>query len=89
MKKAFLFVLAVAVIAAFFASGSPDGLEMVAEKLGFIEAAQERASLMTDYSIPAIPERGVSTAFAGASGVFITLSVFFLATLILKKIYRP
>lgn len=89
MKKILLLVLVIAVIASFFASGSPDGLEMVAEKLGFIEAAQERASLMTDYSIPAITERGFSAAFAGASGVFITLSVFFLAALILKKIYRP
>jgi uncharacterized membrane protein YtjA (UPF0391 family) len=84
MKKAFLFVLAVAVIAAFFASGSPDGLEMVAGNLGFIEAAAERESLMTDYSVSALPEGGISTASAGVAGVLITFSVFWLAAFVMR-----
>lgn len=85
MKKAFLFVPAVAVIAAFFASSSPDGLERVAGNLGFIDSAAERESLLADYSVSALPEGGLSAASAGTAGVLITLSVFWIAAFWLKR----
>ncbi|MDD4050147.1 MAG: PDGLE domain-containing protein [Candidatus ainarchaeum sp.] len=79
MKKFMLFVLAVTVLASFLASSSPDGLEKVAEKLEFIEMASDRASVMPDYTVPLLPEGGISTAFAGIAGVLVTLSVFWTA----------
>ncbi len=84
MKKLMLFVLAVTVLASFLASSSPDGLEMVAEKLGFIEMASDRASVMPDYTVPLLPEGGISAALAGIAGVMISLSVFWAAAFWLK-----
>ncbi|MFA5097769.1 MAG: PDGLE domain-containing protein [Candidatus Margulisiibacteriota bacterium] len=85
MKKVFFAVLLVAVAASFFASSHPDGLEKVAENLGFIESAQERSAPLPDYSTPGVPEGGLSTATAGIAGVMITLAVFWLAVYIMKK----
>lgn len=84
MKKAFLFVLAVTVLASFFASADPDGLEKVAGDLGFVEKARERDAIMTDYNMAIVPDSGVSTASAGIGGVLITLSVFWLTAFMLK-----
>ncbi|MFH1347458.1 MAG: PDGLE domain-containing protein [Candidatus Margulisiibacteriota bacterium] len=55
MRKVIVLSILIAVFAAFFASAHPDGLEWVAEKLGFIEKGVEQTSLMTDYSMPFIP----------------------------------
>ena len=85
MKKAFFVVLLVAVAASFFASSHPDGLEKVAENLGFIERAQERSAPLPDYTTPGFSEGGLSTATAGIAGVLITLAVFWLAAYIMKK----
>jgi len=85
MKKIFFAVLLVAIAASFFASSHPDGLEKVAENLGFIESAQERSAPLPDYSTPGVPEGGLSTATAGIAGVLITLAVFWLAAYIMKK----
>lgn len=70
MKKLFWLSLVIAVLAAFFASANPDGLDFVAEKLGFAERGQERAALLP-YS-------------AGVAGVLITLSIFWLSVYMLK-----
>lgn len=74
MKKAFLFVLAVAVLASFFASSNPDGLEKTAIDLG-----------SPIHSGPPVCEGGVATASEGIAGVLITLSVFWLAAFMLKS----
>lgn len=85
MKKLFWVTILIAVLAAFFASSNPDGLEFIAEKLGFLETAKERTAPMPDYSLKFIPEGGVSTSLAGVAGILITLSIFWLAVYILKK----
>ncbi len=85
MKKVFFFVIAVTVLASFLASSNPDGLEKVAENLGFIEMASDRASIMPDYTVPLLPEGGVSTVSAGIAGVLITLSLFWLTAFVMKK----
>jgi hypothetical protein len=84
MRNIVLLSLAIALLAAFFASAHPDGLEKVAETLGFLEKGAERTSVMTDYTVPFISEEGVSTVFAGAAGVFIILGVFCAVVFILK-----
>lgn len=78
MKKLFWISVVIAVLAAFFASTNPDGLDFVAEKFGFAERGQEREAPMPDYSLKFLPEGGVSTSLAGIAGILITLSLFWL-----------
>lgn len=42
MRKIILLAILIAILAFFFASAHPDGLEKVAENLGFINLAVER-----------------------------------------------
>lgn len=62
------------------ASSWPDGLEKVAERLGFTERASEegvwRASPIPDYTLPGLKGERVATGLAGVVG---TLVVFALA----------
>lgn len=85
MRNIILLSILIALAAAFLASANPDGLEKVAESLGFLEAGAERTSVMTDYAVPFIPHEAVSTAVAGILGVFATLGVFWVSAKLLKK----
>ena len=71
-----LFVsLAVAGVASWFASSHPDGLERVAEKLGFADKAQEpEMSLLPDYTVPGLPGF-ISNGLAGIIGVIATFGL--------------
>jgi len=54
------------------ASSNPDGLEWVAEQLGFLEAAQPSAyTLIPDYLLPGIPDEALATVVAGVVGTVI------------------
>jgi hypothetical protein len=68
----------IAVSASYFASAFPDGLEFVAEKLGFISASVERTSVMTDYAIPSLGETSFSTAVSGIIGISLCFGLFWL-----------
>lgn len=77
-------VVAVLVAAglALFASSSPDGLERVAEDVGFAESAQDSAvagSPVADYELPGAqdPDSPLNRAFAGVVGVSVTAGVAF------------
>ncbi|KPJ68564.1 hypothetical protein AMJ44_06345 [candidate division WOR-1 bacterium DG_54_3] len=85
MKNIILLSILIAILAAFFASSNPDGLEKVAENLGFIDRGIERSSAMTDYSIPFIYQEGISTSIAGILGIFIILGLFWATALFLRK----
>lgn len=74
----------VAVLASFFASASPDGLEKVAENLGFIDKGIAGQSLMTDYAVPFISQPGLSTAAAGIIGILLTFGIFLLLVRLIK-----
>ena len=69
--------LMLALFASPFASSWPDGLEKVAEKLGFIDKASETGawtkSPAPDYIIPGIGTERLATSLAGVAG---TLAVF-------------
>jgi cobalt/nickel transport system permease protein len=66
-----LVALGLAIFVAPFASSWPDGLERVAERLGFGHKASETrvaTSLLADYGVAGIRLPAVSTAVAGGSG---------------------
>ena len=65
------YIVAVAVtLLAPLASGSPDGLERVAEDSGFIERAQGAPyAIIADYVVPGIQNEALATILAGIIGV--------------------
>ena len=55
-----------------FASGSPDGLERVAEEQGVMSAAKDAPyAVIADYVVPGVENEAVATILAGAIGVTI------------------
>ena len=63
-----------------FASASPDGLERVAEDLGFINIAQSAPyQVIPDYTLPFLGATPISTIVAGAIGVIVVLAIAFIA----------
>jgi cobalt/nickel transport system permease protein len=97
VKPAYGHVLAYGLIVAFglalfvapFASSWPDGLEKVAETLGFSEAATEHAILSSpipDYQVPGIGSSMISTVLAGLVGtVIVFILSYALARLLTSK----
>lgn len=52
-----------------FASSHPDGLERVAEDLGFLQAGQAAPyNIVPDYTLPFLGQTALSTILAGALG---------------------
>ena len=84
------YIIAVAVtLLAPLASGSPDGLERVAEDTGFIERAQDAPyAIIADYVVPGIQNEGVATILAGIIGVTIIYALVAGAMYGLYKLYR-
>lgn len=69
---------AIAILAAFFASSDPDGLDATAERLGFGErAAEAPVAVLPGYTIPGI-EGPLGTAVAGLVGLGIVLGLILL-----------
>ncbi len=85
MRKLFFIAIIIAIMAAFFASTHPDGLDFVAEKFGFSEKGQGHQAPMPDYNLRFLPEGGVSTSLAGIAGIVIILGIFFAAAYFLKN----
>lgn len=78
----------VAAIISFYASGHPDGLEFVAEQVGFLNTAKDSAtasSLLADYAFAGIDNERISVAIAGIIGVILTAVVSFGLFSFLKK----
>ena len=62
----------------FYASSSPDGLEKVAEEIGFIETAKDPAtagSALADYGVAGVENERASVGIAGVLGVIATGAV--------------
>ena len=78
--------LVVAGLVSFFASKSPDGLERVAENLGFLEQAKEDIiAVFSNYTIPGLT--GVlSNSFAGIIGVCATFAMVFIVGKCLTRV---
>ena len=62
-------------VVSFYASSHPDGLEKVAEDIGFIETAKENTnadSLLADYGVKGVDNERLSVGAAGVIGVIAT-----------------
>jgi cobalt/nickel transport system permease protein len=60
------------------ASPHPDGLERVAEDLGFLSAAQDSPyTILPDYKMPFIENEALSTIVAGVAGTLVVAGVAF------------
>ena len=91
-KKFYLVFLLVTIglagIVSFYASSSPDGLEKVAEDVGFIETAKDHTldnSALADYGVAGIENERLSVGIAGILGVIATGVLMYL---IIKFISR-
>jgi hypothetical protein len=69
----------VVVVAAYLASGDPDGLERVAEDIGFIGAGQGSPfTIIADYVFPGV-DGPMATILAGLLGVAVVFALVWLA----------
>ena len=91
-KKFYLVFLLVTIglagIVSFYASSSPDGLEKVAEDVGFIETAKDHSidnSALADYGVAGIENERLSVGIAVIIGVIATGVLMYL---IIKFISR-
>lgn len=65
-----------AVLLSPLASADPDGLERVAEDIGFIQAGLDAPyQILPDYTIPFLGETALSTIVAGAVGALVVLGL--------------
>jgi hypothetical protein len=70
---------AVVVVAAFLASGDPDGLERVAEDIGFIGAGEDSPfTIIADYVFPGV-DGPLATILAGLLGIAVVFALVWLA----------
>jgi cobalt/nickel transport protein len=80
--------LFIAGFASYYASSSPDGLEKVAEDIGFIETAKENTNADTtlaDYGVKGVDNERLSTGTAGVIGVLATAGVSTGLFLVLRR----
>lgn len=83
-EKIFILIVAIAALAIAlflspFASSFPDGLEKVADKLGFADKASSFVNfkfIIPDYTFPGINSSFWQTSLAGFFGVLIIIAVF-------------
>jgi cobalt/nickel transport protein len=75
---ALLVSLVLAGIVSFYASSHPDGLEKVAETIGFIETAKDHSiagSPLADYGVKGVDSERLSVGLAGVIGVLSTTGI--------------
>ena len=71
----FIASLFLAGVVSFYASSHPDGLEKVAEDIGFIDTAKENThadSVLADYGVKGVDNERLSVGAAGVIGVIAT-----------------
>lgn len=74
----FIVSLFLAGVVSFYASSDPDGLERVAEDIGFIETAKDHSNAdgaLADYGVKGIDNERASVGVAGVIGVIGTAVV--------------
>jgi cobalt/nickel transport system permease protein len=72
------------------ASSAPDGLERVAENLGFLAAnrgtvVQAPTGVLPDYSVPGVASAQLSTILAGLIGVVIVAALAYAVVLLIRR----
>ena len=74
----FVISLFLAGVVSFYASSNPDGLEKVAQDIGFLDTAKEHTnadSALADYGVKGIENERASVGIAGVIGVIGTAVV--------------
>ena len=80
---------AVVIVLAPLASSDPDGLDRVAEDLGFLEQARDAVySIIPEYSVPGV-EGNLSTILAGLIGVVLVFGLMIMLGRVLARRRRP
>ena len=75
-----------AVLLSPFASANPDGLERVAEDMGFLAQGQSAPfEILPDYTIPFLGETALSTVVAGAVGALVLLGLMIVIGRMLRR----
>lgn len=75
---ALLVTLLIAGVGSYYASAHPDGLEYVAEKTGFLDAADDSAaadSPFADYATAGVDDARLGGGLAGVLGVLVVLGL--------------
>jgi hypothetical protein len=81
-----MLALVVGVVAVFFASPSPDGLERVAEDKGFIEAALDAPfEIIPDYVAPGIENEALAGVIAVVLGTLLLFAVGYGIARVLRR----
>ena len=65
-------------VASYYASSHPDGLERVAEQVGFLDTADDHAAAagpMADYQVTGVDDARLSGGLAGVIGILVTLAL--------------
>lgn len=65
-------------VVSYYASSHPDGLEHVAEQVGFGDSADESAAAdgpMADYQVEGVDDPRLSGGLAGVIGILVTLAL--------------
>ena len=78
LVSGFVVSLFLAGVVSFYASSDPDGLEKVAEDIGFIATAEEHTNadgVLADYGVKGIENERASVGVAGVIGVIGTAIV--------------
>jgi len=74
------------VLLAPFASADPDGLERVAENLGFLETGQSAPyEIIPDYTMPFLGETPLSTIVAGLVGALVVAGLAYGLVRLLRR----
>jgi len=92
MKNKFVFTVVIIIfliagLLSQFASSYPDGLERVAEDVGFIKWAKENIlpAPIDGYSVDAVSNEGMSTGLAGIIGLILTFSIVYIIGKVVSK----
>jgi cobalt/nickel transport system permease protein len=81
-----LLVALIVVLLAPLASTNPDGLERVAQDIGFIErGADAPYAILPDYTIPLLGETALSTILAGVIGALVVAVLIIVAVRLLRR----
>ncbi len=78
LLSGFVISLFLAGVVSFYASSNPDGLEKVAQDIGFLDTAKEHTNadgVLADYGVKGIENERASVGVAGVIGVIGTAIV--------------
>ena len=85
-----LLIALVLVLISPLASGSPDGLEWVAEEQGFLDRGEGSAyEILPDYALPLVENEALATVLAGGIGVLVVFVAAYGVAALRRRSDRP